>query len=161
MDAVSESRLSQVYPILADKIRQMAVQLQAQNILIRVVQGLRTSAQQDALYAQGRTQPGNVVTNCPGGHSYHNFGLAVDCVPSINGFEMLYAPDWNASHPAWKAMIAAGEGLGLVSGSQWPTFPDYPHFQLTGRFPDGAPDDELRQIASTQGLQAVWNEVTG
>ena len=112
MDAVSESRLSQVYPILADKIRQMAVQLQAQNILIRVVQGLRTSAQQDALYAQGRTQPGNVVTNCPGGHSYHNFGLAVDCVPSINGFEMLYAPDWNASHPAWKAMIAAGEGLG-------------------------------------------------
>jgi peptidoglycan L-alanyl-D-glutamate endopeptidase CwlK len=53
--------------------------------LIRVVQGLRSWTEQDALYAMGRTAPGKIVTNVKGGYSYHNYGMAVDCVPSIHG----------------------------------------------------------------------------
>ncbi|WP_305953442.1 M15 family metallopeptidase [Paenibacillus sp. P32E] len=45
---------------------------------IVITQGLRTIAEQDALYAQGRTKPGQIVTNARGRTSYHNFGLAVD-----------------------------------------------------------------------------------
>jgi hypothetical protein len=43
------------------------------------VQGVRTFAEQDALYAQGRTRKGLRVTNAKGGQSYHNYGLAADC----------------------------------------------------------------------------------
>lgn len=53
----------------------------ALDITIRVVQGLRTFAQQQALYDQGRTTPGNIVTKAKAGQSYHNYGLAIDCVP--------------------------------------------------------------------------------
>ena len=159
MDAISEARLAEVMPSLADKIRQMATMLEVEGIVIRVVQGLRSWQQQDALYAQGRTTPGNIVTNCPGGHSYHNFGMAVDCVPSVNGVDMAYIPDWNAQHPAWKRMDTVGESLGMDSGSTWRSFPDAPHFQLTGKFPEGAPDDEVRQLWKDGGMQAVWADM--
>ncbi|SVE43245.1 uncharacterized protein METZ01_LOCUS496099, partial [marine metagenome] len=43
-----------------------------------VVHTLRTYAEQDDLYEQGRTEPGKIVTNARGGKSWHNFGLAID-----------------------------------------------------------------------------------
>src|SRR5512146_24015 len=103
MDAISEARLKLVCPLLATKIREMADLLAGEGIAIRVTQGLRTWAEQDALYAQSRTAPGPKVTNCKGGYSYHNFGLAVDCVPDDierDGFQ----PDWNVTHPVWQRM---------------------------------------------------------
>lgn len=156
MDQISEQRLRELYPALAEKIRQMAEALAAEGIYIRVTQGLRTVAEQDALYAQGRTAPGKIVTNCPGGHSYHNYGLAADCCPSTHGPGEPFAPDWNESHPAWKRMVQAGEAVGLNCGADWEHFKDVPHFQMTGRYPVGAPTDEVRAIASEHGLAAVW-----
>lgn len=157
MDTVSEQRLSLVFPDLATKIHQMDKELEKQKILIRVVQGLRTWEEQDGLYAQGRTKPGSIVTNCPGGKSYHNFGLAVDCVPSVNGIDQKYQPDWNSNHECWKTMESVGQDLGLVAGAFWRTFVDAPHFQLNGRFPVGAPNDEVRQLFKDGGLMAIWN----
>lgn len=157
MDSVSEERLKGVMPLLADKIRAMSDQLTREGVWVRVTQALRTWQEQDVLYAQGRTELGHIVTNVPGGHSYHNFGLAVDCVPSIS--TALYSPDWNSKHPAWQRMSEIGQGLGLDSGATWRTFPDFPHFQLTGRFPEGQPPDEVRALFASGGVQAVWDEV--
>lgn len=162
MDTTSEARLQLINPVLADKIRALAVNLSAAGLEIRVVQGLRSWATQDALFAQGRDANGNVidkskvVTNARGGYSWHNFGLAVDCAPdnpNIPGFQI----DWNAGHPQWKQMEAAGVALGLTSGANWLRLVDAPHFQLTGRFPV-TPDDEVRQLFKDGGMEAVWNE---
>jgi peptidoglycan LD-endopeptidase CwlK len=159
MDSISEQRLASVYPVLAYKIHQVAAQLEDEGTLIRVTQALRTIEEQDALYAQGRTAPGKIVTNCKGGHSWHQFGCAVDCVPSVPGNS--YIPDWNAEHPTWIRMEELGAGLGLTVGAQWRSFPDAPHFQLTGTFPVGQPNDELRRIFQDGGLEAVFAAVSG
>lgn len=156
MDSLSEARLSLVHPVLAAKVRTMALMLAQENIFIRVVQGIRTWAEQDALYAEGRTKPGKIVTNCPGGKSYHNFGLAVDAVPSINGLDQAWEPDWNENHPTWKRMVAVGESLGLNAGGDWRTFKDWPHFQLTGKFPVDHPPDEVIAAFKNGGIDAVW-----
>lgn len=156
MDSISIARLQNVAPSLAAKVEQMADMLESEGIRFRVTQALRSWSQQDALYAQGRTAPGSVVTNAPGGYSWHNFGMAVDCVPSLGG--EAYSPDWNENHPAWKRMEAVGQSVGLVSGATWRTFPDAPHFQLTGRFPESAPTDEVRQLFRDGGMQEVWKE---
>lgn len=158
MDAISEARLKDVHPVLAAKIRQMDDMLREEKIGIRVVQGLRSWNQQEALYAQGRTAPGPIVTNCRGGYSYHNFGLAVDCVPDEVSDDGKFTPDWNEKHHSWKRMIAVAESLGLHCGADWKTFKDYPHFQLNGRFPDGAPNEEVRQLFRDGGIQAAWDE---
>lgn len=164
MDAQSAAKLSLINPLVADKIRQLALILAGEKIDIRVTQGLRSWTEQNVLYAKGRDAQGivvnkaEVVTNCPGGHSWHNFGMAVDVVPDAIPDDGKFTPDWNASHPSWQRIVAVGTSLGLNSGATWRTFKDYPHLQLTGRFPIGAPNDEVRQLFKDGGMQAVWDE---
>jgi|SRR6267378_272089 len=152
MDAISEQKLVHVNPKLSALVRQMADELAAADppVTIRVVQGLRTWEEQAALYDQGRSKPGKIVTDAPAGHSYHNFGLAVDCVPM-----MPLGPDWNRGHPVWQRMIAVGQKVGLTEGALWRSFPDWPHFQLTGSLPL-SPNEYVRDSYIQSGLQGVW-----
>lgn len=158
MDSISLARLQDVHPKLREKIERMAVILEAEQLEFRVVQAFRTWAEQETLYAQGRTAPGEIVTRCRGGYSWHNFGLAVDCVPSKFPPGQPYAPDWRNDHPDWKRMEAVGQTLGLEVGAMWRTFPDAPHFQLHHPFPV-SPDEHVRQLFQSSGLQAIWDAV--
>lgn len=90
---------------------------------IAIVQTLRTIAEQDALYAQGRTKPGKIVTNARGGYSFHNFGVAFDMCPVVNG-----QLAWN-NLPLFRQIGTIGMRLGLEWGGTWTSFPDLPHFQ--------------------------------
>lgn len=162
LDNISETRLGEVHPSLAEKVRSMADLLEPDGILFRVTQGLRTWDQQHDLWQKGRDDRGQVidratiVTKAPAGYSWHNFGLAVDVVPddaSLAGFQA----DWNIGHPAWAKIVAVGKSLGLVDGAEWRSFPDWPHFQLTGRFPV-TPTDEVRRIYRALGIRGVWAE---
>ena len=152
LSAISNTRLGEVAPQLAEKIRQLAEMLEQEGIVIQVVQSLRPWHVQEELYAQGRTAPGEIVTNAQPGHSWHQFALAVDVAPFADA-----KPDWNIKHPVWGRIVSIGTSLGLVSGAEWRTFPDAPHLQLTGRFPV-TPDDEVRYIFREAGLQGVWDE---
>lgn len=158
VNRISEARLGEVHPKLAERVRMMAQMLEGENITIQVVQGLRSWKEQEALWQQGRDSEGNiidakqVVTHAEAGHSYHCFGLAVDVAPFDGGI-----PDWNASHPAWMRIVAIGESVGLVSGSKWRTFPDWPHFQMTGFLP-ASPDESIRAAFHHGGITAVWAE---
>lgn len=151
LNAVSERRLMTVHPYLAYLVRKLAVVLEARSVRIQVTQGLRTWNEQEALYSKGRTTPGPTVTNCQPGHSYHNFGLAVDVVP-----EDLYGtPDWNVDHPAWQAIHEEAMNLGFTCGADFRTFPDRPHLQVTGMFP-AAVSDQVRQEFQEGGIPLVW-----
>lgn len=158
MDAVSEARLDEVHPVLAERVRQMAEMLDGENITIRVTCGLRPWKMQAELYQDGRDSKGNivdlskVVTRAKPGHSYHQFGLAVDVAPFDGGI-----PDWNANHPAWKRIVAVGESCGLTSGTTFRTLPECPHFQMTGRLPV-SPDDGVRTAFTATGIHGVWAE---
>ena len=152
MDPASESELAKIDPQLADRVRLMAAELKAQgiNVVVAPKGGLRTFAEQDELYAQGRTKPGNIVTHVRGGESYHNYGLAVDIVPT----NAQGKPTWQASREVWEAIGRAGERQGLEWGGRWTGFSDVPHFQFAG--PTKAAK-ELLPIYKQGGLQAVWD----
>lgn len=158
MDTISETRLAVVWPTLAGKTRALADALAAKGIYIRVVQGLRTVAEQDALFAQGRTTPGPRVTNVRGGYSWHNYGLAVDCVPSIEGPDAPFTPNWDSDAPSYPTMWEAARLLGLTCGADWTSFPDPPHLQLTGQYPPSGPNSVVRQLA-IQGLPPFWSTI--
>ena len=105
---------------LATKLIELAKEL---GINAKVIAGLRTYAEQEALYAQGRTKPGKVVTKARGGHSIHNFGLAFDVG--------VFSDDDNTYHgesPSYRTLGEIGEGLGLAWGGRW-KFVDEPHFE--------------------------------
>lgn len=87
--------------------------------------GRRTMAQQAAIYAQGRTSPGKVVSNAPPGSSAHNFGLAVDLWPMKgNGF------DWGTHDILFKTMADIAVSLGLTAGYYFHTIHDAPHVEM-------------------------------
>jgi hypothetical protein len=156
MDPSSEQRLVLVVPELAEKVRAAHDDFAAKTgSTFRVVQGLRTYQEQDALYAQSRTAPGPDVTNARGGFSNHNFGMAVDCVPSAHTGPT-YEPDWNTAHPAWHTMVDCLKAQGLFWGGDWTgtMHADVDHFQLAGA-PD-TPTQQDRLAFAEGGLPAVW-----
>lgn len=171
MDATSEARLARVNPELANRVRAMAADLRAQGINVMVTSGLRTFAEQRALYAQGRESLSTVnalrrdagmapisasanrstVTNARPGSSFHNYGLAVDVVPlGANG-----QPNWGASNATWEAIGRAGERYGMEWGGRWTSIVDKPHFQLDGN----RSASSYLDLYNRGGLQAVWNDV--
>ncbi|WP_246303048.1 M15 family metallopeptidase [Paenibacillus plantarum] len=75
--AKSEARVSKLHSTVAQRARQLIIATYGEGINIVIVQGLRTMDEQAALYAQGRTTVGSIVTNARAGYSYHNYGLAL------------------------------------------------------------------------------------
>ena len=147
------ARIEQLMPALKVKAYQLIQQLSLRGIDVEVSQGLRTWAEQEALYAQGRTTPGLKVTNAKPEQSWHTFGCAFDIdIPTSSGI------DWTGDSPAWVDAIAAGKSLGLFPGAEFRTFPDKPHFQLTGRFPV-TPNEEVLALYHSGGLQSVWDAI--
>jgi len=149
MGPISEYRLNQVHPTLAAKIRQMATSLLPVPLL--VTRGLATWEEQQAIWDEGRTTPGAIVTKAQPGYSWHEFGLACDVCP----LDMLGKPDWNVSHSDWVEILQLGLTLGLVEGACFHSIKDNPHFQLTGKLPV-TPDDATRQLFKSGNLAAVW-----
>lgn len=90
---------------------------------VRIVEGYRSKERQDELYAQGRTEPGAIVTNARGGESLHNYGVAVDFVFRKEGY--------NASPGLWQLLGTVGVENGFSWGGDWNTFVDKPHFEMT------------------------------
>lgn len=86
--------------------------------------GRRTISQQNALYAQGRTKPGKVVTNAKGGQSAHNFGLAADLWPLKNRDF-----DWSANQSVFKIMADIAQEMGLTAGFYFKSIHDAPHVE--------------------------------
>ena len=92
--------------------------------LWRIYYACRTCQEQAKLYAQGRTAPGEIVTEAKPGQTPHEFGLAVDVVLIVDGKEV-----WDYANPAytrlWAAILASPT---LHSGHDFPT-PDNDHIQ--------------------------------
>lgn len=91
----------------------------------------RSLDEQAALYAQGRTAPGKIVTRARPGQSAHNFilrgkpaSLALDVVPIRNG-----KPVWAVADPVWRDVGLRGISVGLEWAGDWKAFREFPHFQ--------------------------------
>jgi len=97
----------------------------------RFTSTLRTFAEQDALYAKGRTTPGGIVTNAKGGTSMHNYGLALDIVLIKDGKDAIWdvKTDFDGDGKAdWIEVVEIFKQYGWEWGGNW-KFYDAPHFQ--------------------------------
>ena len=114
---------------LHPKVKELALKLvevcKQNGLNIAIGETYRTKERQNELYAQGRTKPGNIVTNARGDSmsSYHQWRLAFDIFNNKKGDE------YNMS--VLKKAGELGQKLGLEWGGSWQGFKDYPHFQYT------------------------------
>lgn len=98
------------------------------------ISGNRTFKEQDRLFAQGRTRPGNIVTNARGGHSNHNFGIALDNGVFKGGKYLdgsKSAAERRLAAQVHTAVAAIADKHGLDWGGSWSRFKDLPHFEVS------------------------------
>jgi peptidoglycan L-alanyl-D-glutamate endopeptidase CwlK len=131
-DKVSISRIAKIHPKLRTDCSDILIEIQKKGIDIRITQGLRTIAEQDALYAQGRTTPGKKVTNAKGGSSMHNYGLAVDfCLLHKDGsisWSMTEDIDKDGKKD-WMEVVEVFKAHGWTWGGDFKSILDTPHFE--------------------------------
>ena len=126
---LSSTDLSALDPYVSSLATKFLDLCTASNLNVIIVVTFRSWDDQDVVYAQGRTQPGVIVTDAKAGDSYHNWGLAFDCAPVENG--VIAWDDINT----FNIMGNLGQQVGLEWGGNWTTFDinilDTPHFQYT------------------------------
>jgi peptidoglycan L-alanyl-D-glutamate endopeptidase CwlK len=123
VDPRSEKVIGTLLPEVRPLARALVHRAAEGGVRIKIISGHRSYEEQDALYARGRTLPGNKITNARGGYSNHNFGLAFD-VGVFEGNQYL------GDSPKYKAVGVLGMDLGLEWGGSWKSIVDQPHFQL-------------------------------
>ena len=141
-DQKTLERIQLLHPKLRDEVTELYDEILASltgSAICRFAYTLRTFAEQDALFAQGRSKPGKRVTNAKGGQSYHNYGLAIDIVLLVdkdkNGtFETAawdLKTDFDGDKKAdWMEVVQIFKRYGFEWGGDW-KFVDAPHFQKT------------------------------
>jgi len=116
-------------PEARDAAERFRTECHRKGLNVLITDTLRTKDEQNALYAKGRTAPGQVVTNCKYPYSLHNWGTAFDFCRNEKGRE------YDNSDGFFDKVGAIAEGLGLVWGGHFRNV-DKPHVQLARYAPD-------------------------
>ena len=126
-----EERLRGVHPQLVLMVKAWEAQMPFH---VLICSGVRTDAQQAALYAQGRTLPGKIVTNAPNaaesphGRRYFNgeaYGCALDAVRATEHGGALWE-----DIDSLRQMAEVSQRLGMTWGGEWKHLKDWDHFEL-------------------------------
>ena len=138
------------HPRLQTLTAQLVDKCAGAGLPIKIGESFRSVAEQDALYAQGRTQPGSIVTNAKGSSysSQHQWGIAAD----------FYRADgkgaYNEAGDYFNRVGAIAKQLGLAWGGDWKSIVDKPHVYL----PDwGSGTGILKQKYGTfENFKKTW-----
>lgn len=118
--------INKCHPRLIDLSKKLVSACRGQGLIIGIGESFRTKEEQDALYAKGRTTPGNIVTNAKGSSysSHHQWGTAFD----------IYRNDGKGVYTDgdgfFEKVGKIGKSIGLEWGGDWKSPVDKPHFQL-------------------------------
>jgi len=137
-----EERLSAICEPVANTVRDIAEDA-AQKLKrdIIVIFGARTPQEQEILYAQGRTSPGNIVTNAKPGQSAHEFNCAADIwIMDATGTKI----DWKNAEFADLIKDNISKRTDITWGGDFQSIKDYPHIELKDwrRFKNQRPDTQ-------------------
>lgn len=127
--------LYDLHPDFRPVVAEFLAQCERSGITVVVTCTWRSAAEQAALYAQGRTAPGHIVTHAKPGQSLHNVCIdgaaasrALDVYPVVHG-----KIDFTGGAPEWDVMGRIGEECGMDWAFRWPVqCREKPHFQQKG-----------------------------
>ena len=123
----SRKNMIGLHPMIAFAV-EMAIKRTEQDFGILNRGGVRTDAEQAAMYAQGRTTEGSKITWTK--DSFHQYGLAVDLVAYNNGKFNWKTKNYTEITKAMKSVIKEYD-LPIEHGYDlWKK--DLPHYQMSG-----------------------------
>ena len=145
--------MSMLHPRLRNALETLQSRCSTKGLALGFSDGYRSAAEQDALYAQGRTQPGSIVTNARGGYSQHNWGIVADFFQNIRGRE------WEVSF--FNTVGPLAESLGLSWGGRWTDFTDRPHLYLPDWGDTPTPLINAYGLHGYDAFRKTWRSTSG
>lgn len=139
---------SLLHPKLQTILPQIIQRCAALGLSVLITDGFRTKAEQDALYAKGRTAPGSVVTQVQWPNSAHCWGVAFDFCRNVKGRE------YDDSDGFFRRVAEIAKPFGLEWGGDWKNFVDKPHLQLA----EFMPGNSTSWLRSTYGSPERFRE---
>jgi len=123
--------LNDLLPVVKEAAQKALANVKTAGITVLVTSTYRDPKEQAELYAQGRTKPGKKVTNAKPGQSFHEYRVALDLYPIVNG-----KIDFAGAHvDTWKKIAEFFKAEGFEWAYEWKTFKEMPHFQMTKGHP--------------------------
>lgn len=141
-----------LHPKLRRIVPEILAKCKAAGLPVLVTQTLRTQAEQDALYWQGRTTPGKIVTNVRWPNGAHCWGVAFDFCRNVRGRE------YDDSDGFFSKVAAIAKPYGLRWGGDWTRFVDKPHLELAEFVPGGSAAWLIKTYGSPEKFIAAWEE---
>lgn len=124
----------ELHPRLQAKLAELQTLCLNHGITIKIGECLRTVAEQDALYAQGRTTPGSIVTNARGTSysSQHQWGIAADFYidMDVDGDGVNSDDAFNNATRLFDKVGSLAKSISLGWGGDWKSIVDKPHLYL-------------------------------
>lgn len=144
--------ISLLHPKLKAICQTFIAECKKQGLIVGISETFRTKAEQDALYAQGRTAPGSIVTNARYPYSAHCWGVAFD----------IYRNDGKGAYndnDGWFAKCGTvGKKLGLFWGGDFRSFTDKPHFELEKYMPNNSTKTLISKYGTPEAFKKTWKE---
>lgn len=153
--------ITKLHPRLQEKADELIKLCKKNGISIKIGECFRTVEEQNALYAQGRTKPGNIVTNARGTSysSQHQWGIAFDFFldMDIDGDGKKADDAFNNKKKTFQKVGSLAKSIGLGWGGDWTSPVDLPHLYL----PDwGKTTSELkRKYGTPTKFKKTWAEI--
>ena len=147
---MASRRLEDLHPVTREKSKKFLEKAKENGIDVLIYCTYRSPGEQEVLYMQGRLEQFGItleelnekriklglweltpeearrkVTNARAWQSFHQYGLAFDCVPLQGG-----KPDWN-NREAYAILGEIAGEVGLEWAGRWKRFKELPHFQDT------------------------------
>ena len=142
--------LTLLHPKLQAILQKVKAECEAQGLYVLWTDGLRTKAEQDALYAQGRTAAGTIVTNVRYPDSLHNWGVAVDFCRNVKGRK------YDDTDNFFYRVAYVAKRYGLDWGGDWTKFKDKPHLQMGEYSLDGTAAYMKATYGTPEKFMATW-----
>lgn len=148
----------ELHPRLQTKLAELQTLCLKNGITIKIGECLRTVAEQDTLYAQGRTTPGSIVTNARGASysSQHQWGIAADFYidMDVDGDGVKSDDAFNNATGLFDKVGSLAKSIGLGWGGDWKSPVDKPHLYL----PDwGSTPTRLKnQYGTPENFMKTW-----
>lgn len=119
--------INELHPRLQQKVLELQELCKQNGLIIGIGECVRTVEEQNELYAQGRTKPGNIVTNAKGSSysSQHQWGIAFDFYRNDG------TGSYNEAGNFFEKVGELAKSIGLGWGGDWTSIKDRPHLYLT------------------------------
>ena len=151
--------IDKLHPELQVCVNKFLEECKSRGLDVCITETLRTQEEQEALYAQGRTTSGKIVTNCRGFQSPHCWGVAFDFCRNVKGKEYDNSDKFFDYVGEIAKTIFDDTEYDLFWGGDFKTFVDKPHIEMKKYLPNNSTVWLIDHFGTPEEFMATWYDM--